>query len=143
MADQRIKGQEVEVILVVNNVPQATITDVKNFEATLKFEKKQEGYLGETSDRYDEVFMGIDGGAEFHFENQDLFTLFQSISDRARRRQPGTQVNVKATLSFPNGQRKRAIFPNVFFGNIPITFGGRTEYGNFKLDFSGSDYQTL
>lgn len=140
---QRIKGQEVAVILVVNGTPQDTITDVVNFEFTYQFELKKQGYLGETTDRRDEVFMGIAARMELHFENQDIFVLVQAVQDRAQRREPGTQINIKATLNFPNGDRPRVLVPNVFFGNLPIHFPGRTEYGTTTLEMEASSAKTI
>lgn len=143
MADQRIKGQEVEVLLIVNGQVQQTITDVRSFEVTPKFDKLEEGYLGETTDRYDEMFKGVRGAMELHFENQDIFNLVQSVLDRARRRTPGTIVNIKATLRFPNGQRPRVIIQDAFFGDMPINFGSRADYGTLKLDFESSNFQKI
>ena len=143
MADQRIKGQEVEVILVVDGKAQDTITDVRSFEIGLKTELKEEGYLGEKTNRYDEIFNGVRGRMELNFENQDVFSLFTAVLDRAKRRTPGTQINVKATLNFPNGDRPRVLIPNVFFGEIPMNFGSRGDYGTVGLEFAAEDFNQL
>lgn len=143
MSDLRIKGQEVEVLISVDNVPQTTITDIKSFDVTFQLEQKSEGYLGETTNRKDDIFNGIKGKIELHFENEDVVTLIESIVNRATRRTPGTKINIKATLNFPNGQRPRMLFPDVQFGEIPMTFGSRTDYGSITLDFEGSDFQRI
>ncbi len=139
MADQRIKGQEVELILVVNGIPQQTTTDVRSFELAVKTDPLEEGYLGETTDRYDEIYKGVRGRMELHFENQDVLSIIQSIIDRARRRTPGTQINAKGTLNFPNGQRPLAIVNDIFFGELPINFPSRSDYGTVSLDFQAAD----
>jgi len=143
VADQRIKGQEVEVLMVVNGAAQDTITDVRSFEITLKTELLEEGYLGETTNRYDEIFKGISGKLDLHFENQDIFTFFQSVTDRARRREPGTKINIKATLNFPNGQRPRVAINDCFFGPFPISFGSRQDYGSTSIEFAASDFRVI
>lgn len=143
MADQRIKGQEVEVILIVDGVMQDTITDVRSFEVAAKLELKEEGYLGEKTNRYDEIFNGVRGRMELHFENQDVFDLVQSIADRAKRRTPGTQINVKATLNFPNGDRPRVLISDAFFGELPINFASRGDYGTVGVEFAASDVSVL
>ncbi len=56
---QRIKGQEIEVRLIVDGVLQSTLTDIRSFEVTPKLEKLEEQYLGETTMRYDEIFNGL------------------------------------------------------------------------------------
>ena len=140
---QRIKGQEVEVLIVVNGVPQVTIADVRSFNVTPRFEIKEEQYLGETSMRFDEIFNGVTFDMELHFENQDVFTFVQTIKDRASRRTPGTVINVKATLNFPNGQRPRIILKDCFFGDTPVGFGSRSDYGTFKIDGRCTDISVL
>jgi hypothetical protein len=135
VADQRIKGQEVQALLIVDGEVKDTITDIRSFEVELQTEILREGYLGETTDRRDEVFKGVRGRIELHFENQDVFDLFQQVVNRARRRQPGTTINVKASLNFPNGQRKLVIVENIFFGPIPMAFANRADYGTISLDF--------
>lgn len=140
---QRIKGQEIEVLLILNGVVQKTITDVRNFEMGWLTEILKEGYLGETTDRYDSVFHGIKGKMDFHFENSDIFSLIQSLVDKAQRRTPGTKVNIKATLNFPNGQRVRIIVPNAEFGEFPMSFGGRADYGSITVDFNASQAQVI
>ena len=143
MADQRIKGQEVEVLIVAKGVPLTTISDIRSFEVTAKLDKKEEGYLGEKTNRYDEIFNGLDGRMDLHIENQDIFNLMVTVIDRARRREPGAKINIKATLNFPNGQRPRVLMNDVFFGNIPLSVGGRGDYGAVSLDFSCSDLNVL
>lgn len=143
MSDQRIKGQEVEVLISVGNVPQTTITDIRSFELTFQLEKKSEGYLGETSNRKDEVFNGIQGKIELHYENEDVLNLVKAIVDRAQRRTPGTKINIKATLNFPNGDRPRILLSDVSFGEIPMSFGSRTDYGTMSLDFEGTEYTVI
>lgn len=142
MADARLKGQETEVRLVVDNNVIENVTDVRSFEVAIQLEVLREGYLGETTDRRDEVYRGVRGRIELHFENQSVFDLFSSIANRARRRQPGTQISIKSSLRFPNGQNKLLTVPNVFFGEIPIGFPGRAEFATVGLDFEAEDYQT-
>lgn len=140
---QRIKGQEVEVLMVVDGEPQDTITDVRSFEVEVQLELLREGYLGETTDRRDEIFRGVRGRMTLHVENQSFFDFMRSVVDRARRREPGTRINVKATLNFPNGDRPRVQMNDVFFGAQPLAFGSRSDYGELTLDFEGSDFEVI
>lgn len=143
MADQRIKGQEIEILLIVGGVVQDTITDIRSFEVAAKLAMTEEGYLGEKTNRYDEVFNGMRGRIELHFENKDVFDLLTSIVDRAKRRTPGTKINVKATLNFPNGDRPRFLISDVSFGEIPFNFAGRSEYGTMGLEFQAEDFDVI
>jgi hypothetical protein len=136
---QRIKGLETEILLIVDGKTQDTITDVRSFELAAKVETKEEGYLGEKTNRFDDIFNGVRGRAEFHFENGDVFNLMKSIIDRAKRRTPGTQINIKSTLNFPSGEKKRVLVQDAYFGEIPIGVPGRGDYLTFALDFQASD----
>lgn len=140
---QRIKGQEVEVLIVVDGVPQTSLFDIKSFQIAFKQEIKTEGYLGETSDRRDSIFSGVSGSFEAHVETAEFFTFYQAVIDKARRRTPGTQVNIKATLNFPNGDRPRVLIPDVEFGELPLNFGSRSDYGSVSISFEAMEASIL
>lgn len=141
--EQRIKGQEVEIMYVVNGEIQENITDIRSFELGIQTELLREGYLGEKTDRRDEIYRGVRGSTEIHYSNGKVFDLIKSITDRAKRQSPGTKINIKATLNFPSGERKRALIPDVYFGEIPLGFGSRSDYGTVRLEWESSDYKTL
>ena len=143
MADQRIKGQETEVIFIANGEPQDNLTAVRSFEVAAQMEILREGYLGETTDRRDDVYRGIRGRMEIHLENQSILNFWRTIIDRARRREPGIRINVKSTLFFPNGQRPLIILPDVFFGELPMTFPDRASYLTSTFDFEADDFQLI
>jgi hypothetical protein len=143
MSLQRIRGEEVEVILIVDGQTVGTLTAVKSFEFSYQLEIKAEGYLGEKTDRKDSVFKGIKGKMAVQLESKDVFNVIQKIIDKAQRRTPGTVINIKAALNFPNGDRVRVIIPRCEFGEIPINFAGRTEYGETSFDFEASNAQTI
>lgn len=143
MSQTRLKGQEVEVLVVVNGAPKTNMTSVRSFEVTLNTEILSEGYLGETTEQKDSIFKGISGRMEMHFDNQEVIKVYQAIVDKARRRTPGTKINIKATLNFPNGQRPRVMLSDVEFGPMPLSFSSRSDYGTATLDFEGSDMQVM
>lgn len=136
---QRIKGQEVELLFILNSKPQQNITDIKDLEIVANLEILSEGYLGQTTEQKDSIFTGISGKCTLHYATQDILKFAASLIDKARRRTPGTAVNVKATLNFPNGQRPRVMLPNCEFGEIPMNFGSRKDYGSIGLSFQASE----
>ena len=140
---QRIKGQEVEIVVLVNGEPRENLTLARSLSFAFKTEILQEGYMGETTDRYDSVFKGVSGSIEFHFQDAAPFAVISDLVNKARRREAGTRVNIKATLNFPAGRRVRVIIRDAEFGELPIDFGSRSDYGTFKLDFGASDAQIL
>lgn len=139
MSTGRILGQNIILEVIEGGEPVAAISNVRSAEITSQLEILTEGYLGETTDRKDEVFRGVSGRMDLHFENPDILTFAMRLIDRAAKREPGVRINVKMTLQFPNGQRARILVRNVFFGPIPMGFGGRTEYGSISLDFESGD----
>ncbi len=144
MAVGRVKGQEVEILLVVDDAPVETLTDIKDFELEAELEILSEGYLGQTSEQKDEIYKGCKGTMTLHFTDKTPITLMRTVIDRARRRTPGTVINVKATLNFPTGgDRLRISVANAFFGAIPMTFGSRNDYGTIKLEFAAEDFDIL
>lgn len=140
---QRIKGQEVEVLLIVNGAVKSTLTAVKSFNFNFDLETKSEGFLGETSNRVDSVFNGISGDMEYQFDSRDILDLVAQIVDKARRRVAGVGINIKTTLNFPDGSRARVIIPNAEFGAIPVGFSGRTEYGTVRLAYTATDARVI
>lgn len=140
---QRIKGQEVEVILVVDGSPQRSITTVRSFELEFQQEIMSEGYLGETTKRRDSIFNGMSGKMDLHLESEAVFDFIKKVIDKARRRTPGTKINVKASLRFPNGDRPRVLISDVEFGAFPLSFGSRSDYGSVSLSFEAAEYEVI
>lgn len=140
---QRIKGQEVEMVLTLDGVAQSSLDHVRSVDWTFKLEILEEGYLGKTTNEYDSVFKGIEGSLELHFSSREVFVLVFAFIDKARARTPGTLVNIKATCNFPDGKRARVLFPSVELGAIPVKFGSRTDYGTLSLPFACSEAKLM
>ena len=71
---QRIKGQETEISMVVDGVVMSATTTIRTLEIAAKTEIKEEGYLGETTNRYDEIFNGVRGHIDRHGAMTDLLS---------------------------------------------------------------------
>ena len=140
---QRLKGQEIDLVIIVDGKPQRTLTDIRECEIEWQLEKKSEGYLGETTNRKDSIFTGISGSLSMHLESEGIFDFISKIIERARDRTAGTKINLKMTLRYPSGDRPKIIIPDVEFGAIPLSVGGRSEYANVKLDFEASEAQVI
>jgi hypothetical protein len=136
---RRISGQDVLLTITSAGQPVAALSDFKSFEIELMFDRKQEGFLGETSDRFDEFLTGFKFTADLELESQDVFKFLQSIIDRATRRTNALQIDIAATLQFPDGSRPKFFGNDAFFSAVPLSFGGRTEFGTIKLDGAGSN----
>lgn len=135
MPDQRIRGQESQILIVRDSVLETSLTDIRNFSFEHMLEIQSQGYLGEKSERKDEIYKGVRGSLELHLHNQEFIAFEQAIIDRAQRNTPDLLFNITSVLSFPNGQTPTAVFPDVKFGAIPHEFPDRAEYVSLKLEF--------
>src|SRR5579862_8592571 len=116
MPAQRIKGQEVQVLFVRASALEDTLTDTQDFEFEPKIELKEAGYLGETTNRHDEIFNGCKFTGTLHLHSQLWFSYNQAIIARARRQVPDTVFNISAVWNFPNGDTPTVLLPDVHFG---------------------------
>jgi hypothetical protein len=139
MPSYRLRGQEVSVQIVRDSALITEITDVKSFEVEFQLEVMSEGYIGEFTDRRDDIFKGITGKIEFHIENGAPFDLVNEIVLRAQRRTPGAQFNVQSTVRLANGQRRRLVINDLFFGAVPFNVSSRTDYVTYSLTFEAGD----
>lgn len=141
---QRIKGQEVELGFVDPQGNDEPIGDVASFEAELDIEILQEGYLGETSDRYDDLFHGVSGTAELHLETARLFAFSELVERRSKRRDPASgRFNASASFQFPNGTLVRISFEDIFFGPFPIRTPARGEYVTTTVQWKCSNIRRI
>jgi hypothetical protein len=99
------------------------------------FEIKQQGYLGETSNRGDEIYNGTKGDLSMHLQSQEWFTFKQAINDRARRVKPDLVFNIAVTSFFPNGDTPTVTYPDVNWGPIPTNIPSRGDYVKVKLEW--------
>jgi hypothetical protein len=139
---QRIKGQEVTIVILRGGIVEAELTDIMNFNIETDIELIQQGYLGEVADRFDEVYKGTKFDFEMHVHSQDFFVFQQAIIDRAQRVTPDIQFNISFSLAFPNGQTPSITLPDCFFGPIPKGSGSRTEYVKTKISGACSQDDT-
>lgn len=142
MAD-RLLGQDTEVVVIKDNEPILTITAVKSFELGIQLEVLREAYLGETTDRRDDVFRGIRARLELTPEGREPIDLAVAVKERAQNRRSGVKISVKSTFSFPNGDRVIVVVPDCKFGEIPIGAPGRTDYVSMTYDVEADDFKVV
>lgn len=137
----RIKGQEVSLIITSGGDFLDELTDITDFNATFKLRKLEQGYLGQTSNQYDEIFDGADLTFGLHLHTGSMLSDFiPNIIKRAKRELPDLIINITALLAFPEGDR-RVFFPDVKFGPLTQQIGSRGDYMKIGCDMSCSDPQ--
>jgi len=143
MPSYRVRGQEVSVQVVQDGKIVAELNDVKSFDVEFQMDVMKEGYLGEFTDRRDDMFKGISGKIEFHIENNAPFDFINAIVQRSQSRVKGTQFNVQSTINLPNGQVKRLLVNDIFFSNVPVNVSGRSDYVTYSLPYEAAEGKFL
>jgi hypothetical protein len=143
MPSYRVRGQEVSVQVVQNGKIVAELNDVKSFDVEFQMDVMTEGYLGEFTDRRDDMFKGISGKIEFHIENNAPFDFINAVVQRSQSRVKGTQFNVQSTVNLPNGQVKRLLVNDIFFSSIPVNVSGRSDYVTYSLPYEAAEGKFL
>lgn len=140
---QRIKGQEVSILITTDGSLEDTLTDIQNFNLEPEFEVKTQGYLGEKTNRKDEIYNGVKFDFELHLHKQDWFVFQKRIKDRAQRITPDTQFNITGVFSFPNGETPTLIIPDAFFNSQPLSISSRGDYVKVKLQGEAEDFDVV
>lgn len=105
---------------------------------------KDEGYIGEKTQRYDSVFMGISIEVVGHLTSQEILLLTEAVVARAQRREgAATRVDIAGTFLFENGDTPSLVIPDVFFEGIPLSVGARDEYVEYTLSGKASGYELI
>jgi hypothetical protein len=140
-AAQRVKGQEVSIAITVDGALQTQIDTIQNAEIEFEQELLEEGYLGETSDRVDSVFKLIRINITGHINSAAYIELADAIVARSRNRAGGVvRIDVIGSFAFPNGDLPSIVIPDVYFENLPLNIGSRSEFVEFTLSGKASDY---
>lgn len=136
---QRVKGQELSVLVVRAGVLEDTFTAIQSITTENKLEIIEKGYLGEKTNRHDEIYNGAKGSISMHLWSQAWFRFEKAIIDRAKRITPDVQFNIVETLFFPNGETVTKTYADVHFGGIPKNTNARNDYVEVKLDFASDE----
>lgn len=139
MPSQRLKGQEVNILMTAGGELVDSLGNIQSFEFEDELEILKEGYLGEFANRYDEVYMGVNGKFDIHISRKSYFDFRRKIKDRAQRKTPDVQFNISCVVSFPSGETKTVLFADVVFGTLPHSFPGRKDYAKISMAFGTSD----
>lgn len=139
MADPRLKGQEISVRIINAGVVVGEIDSVANLNEQTMLEIKEAGYLGETTNRFDEILNGFGGDMEINLTRANWIQLELAIIARARRDTPDVKFNVVVTDLYPNGESTIKTYIDVSWGEIPRSTPGRGDYVKPKLQFKCSE----
>lgn len=127
---------------------ESTITAIKDITIQFDFATLEEGYLGETTMRKDDIFNGVSGSMTIDAEGQEVFELLDFIKRRAQRSATignlaDARINATATYAFPNGQRPRILVRDMKFDAAPIAAPSRDAYVNVALSYKAEDCRVI
>lgn len=137
--DQRLKGQEVSIRIINAGVVVAEIDTVSSFNDEVALELKEDGFLGETANRFDEILNGYGGDMEIQISKANWVLLQQAIIDRAQRKTPEVVFNIVRTDLFSNGDSAIFTYSDVKWGPIPTSVASRGDFVKPKLQFKCSE----
>jgi hypothetical protein len=141
---QRIKGQEVVLDMISPNGRESELGDVVSASITYQLDILKQRLLGETTDRKDDIFRGLEGEMEIQLENRDALRFIDRVKDRATRRTPASErFAITMTFNFPEGGSARIQLSPIYFGNIPLNVSGGDEYVTMSLTFESEDGRIL
>lgn len=138
---QRIKGQEVSILITNAGELEDTLTDIQNFNMEMELETKSMGYLGEKTNRQDSIFNGVKFDFEIHVHTEDVWAFLQAIHDKAQRLTPDTVFNISGIFTYPNGDQPEILLSDVSFGAVPVNIGSRGDYVKFKMQGTCEDIE--
>jgi len=125
---------------VQDSVLQDALTDVQDFNSEAELEIKSQGYLGEKSNRKDEIYNGVKFDLSLHMHTQDPFLFQFNIVQRAKRITPDTLFNISGVFSFPGGDQPVFLYPDAKFGSQPLAVSSRGDYVKLKISGECDDY---
>ena len=130
----RLKGQEVEIRVVNAGNVVTSIAAVATFNEQVMLETKQDGFLGETVDRFDDILRGYGFDLEFQVAEAAWIDLQSAIIDRAQRKTPEVVFNVIRTDFYANGDTLIITYSDVKFGAQPLSIASRGDFVKVKIE---------
>jgi hypothetical protein len=138
MTETRLRGQEVTLRIAQGNIVQTAITAFKSFNVQYDTSIIEQGYLGETQNRFDDIIKGCSGAFAVDAEGPEVLVLNDFVAQRAQRRQnPNVQVNITGAFSFPDGRTPRLLIKDIKFDPMNVQIGARDQYVGVAYSYKG------
>jgi hypothetical protein len=141
---QRVRGDDVSVLITQDGDLQDTLVDVVDMDATFMVELISKGYLGEPSERKDMIFKGVSFKITLHLHTQDFVRFINAIVSKAKRLTPDTVFSITGVFSFPNGDTPELQLDDCSFKPVPVSTKSRGDYTDvtFEGECADIDFQT-
>ena len=140
MATKRLRGEQVEIKLIQNGAPVDTWRAVMSGDLTCKNDILEEGFLGETAQRYDSIFMGWSLSIELQMERAAEEQFVDAVQAKNQRRAGApVRFDVVWTNSYPDAHVTLRVLEDLEFGEFKISAGGRSDFVKLSFDASCSN----
>ena len=137
--DARLRGQEMSIRVINSGSLITELNSIGAFNDEAKLELKEDGFLGEPVNRFDEIFNGFGGDFEMQVTTAKWVEFQQAVIARAKRETPAVTFNVVRTDFYSNGETAVFTYLDVKWGAMPTSVGGRADYVKVKAQFACSD----
>ena len=134
MPASRLKGQAISIRVVQDQQVLTQLDSIGSSSGGMQLETKEDGFLGEIADRYDEVLKGYTIECEMQVTNSSWVTFPIAVRGRATRVTPGVQFNIVRTDMFDDGSSIIYTYLDVHFGPITDSAGSRSDFVKVKFD---------
>jgi hypothetical protein len=141
----RLKGQEISVRILQGNPPEpiASLDSISTFNQETTLKLLEDGFLGEVTNRFDEILDGYGGDFEMHVTNSGWISWEQAVITKATRTDPTITFNVVRVDLFADGSSLIYVYTDVHWAAIPQKVGGRGEYLKVSSSFKCSTRPVL
>lgn len=134
----RLKGQEVSIRVVDSGTLVASLDSISNFNSEMKSEIKEDGFLGETTNRFDDIHNGYGGDFEIQLRRPDWANFQLRVQARQERKNPNIVFNVVRTDLYPDGTSTVYTYIDVKWGAMTESIGSRADFVKGKCQFACS-----
>lgn len=139
MTQQRIKGQEVFIIMSIDNKVDDKVGPFTDMTVTLRKEIIEGEYLGQTTTFFDDVFKGCMIELTYHMRSARMLKIIDRDIKRARYLSGGlVRLDISAQMAFP-GLVVPYTFLDVRLDEHPISVADRKSYVEGKLKAYASE----
>ena len=135
----RLEGQEVSIRVIDSGTMVASLDSITSFNDEMSSEIKQDGFLGEVSDRFDDIFNGWKGDFEAQFRRADVTNFQTRVQERQQRKAVTRVFNVVRTDLYPDGTSTVFTYVDVKWGAMSTSAGSRTDFVKLKTSFACSN----
>lgn len=139
----RLKGQEVQLRLTQGGILLRTLTAIESLTWTVMSDILRKAYLGETTERKDDIYKGTKVEFSFDTESKEPFVMVAKLRDRMQRRtaQANAQINLVFVCNLADGTRPRITIPDLKFQDPALALQSRESYAGFRFQTEAEDFK--